>query len=388
MNIGIFTDTYYPQVNGVVTSIRTLEKELNKKGHKVYIFTITHPDARKAIPRVFRLPSMPFVFLPSHRVGLLYSPKAITMIKKLNLDLIHTQTEFSLGLFGKYVSKHLHLPNVHTYHTMYEDYVHYITFGKKTKITPKMARGLSRIFCNKSNRVIAPTEKVKDILKSYKVQKPIEAIPTGINLEPFKKENFDPKEIQLLREKFHIQHDDPVILFVGRLAKEKSIDVIIKAMPNVLQQFPTAKLLIIGDGPEKKYLEGLSTTLEIQSSIIFAGQQPWNMIGEFYQLGSIFVSASVTETQGLTFAEAMAGKIPVVAKYDKNLEGMLENNKTGKIFYHDNELSSILCELIADPFNAQQMAQNAYIAVQQYSSTLFGERVIQLYEEVLAENKR
>ncbi len=309
------------------------------------------------------------------------------MIKKLNLDLIHTHTEFSLGLFGKYMSKQLQIPNIHTYHTMYEDYVHYLTFGKQTKLTPKMAKVLSRVFCNKSNRVIAPTEKVKNILEEYGVKKPIHVIPTGIDLQPFQKENFSPEDIQALREQFHIESKDPVILFVGRIAKEKSIDVIIKAMPDVLQKFPTAKLLIIGEGPERKDLENLAATLDVKDSVIFGGQQPWSEIGKFYQLGNVFVSASVTETQGLTFAEAMAGGIPVVAKYDKNLEGMIEDHKTGRLFYHDSDLSSILIDIFSNQENTVQMTQNAYMAVQQYSADLFGERVASLYEDVLKEMK-
>lgn len=153
MNIGIFTDTYYPQINGVVTSVRTLEKELAKRGHKVFVFTVSHPNAKTAYPRVFRLPSMPFVFLPSHRVGVLYSPKAVSIVKKINLDIIHTHTEFSLGLFGRMMAKQLNIPWVHTYHTMYEEYVHYISKGMLNRLTPKMVANLSRVFCNKCNTI-------------------------------------------------------------------------------------------------------------------------------------------------------------------------------------------------------------------------------------------
>ena len=121
MNIGIFTDTYYPQINGVVTSTCMLKEQLEKRGHRVYIFTAADPNAKEKLPRVFRLPSMPFFFQPSYRAAYMYSPKLLLSLKKLKLDIVHTQTEFSLGLFGKAVAEIYRLPLVHTYHTMYED---------------------------------------------------------------------------------------------------------------------------------------------------------------------------------------------------------------------------------------------------------------------------
>ncbi len=383
MNIGIFTDTYHPQINGVVTSIRTLEKELNKRGHKVFIFTVTNPNARKATSRVFRLPSMPFIFLPSYRVGVLYSPQAEKIVKQLNLDIIHTQTEFSLGLFGKFLSKKLRIPIVHTYHTMYEDYVHYISKGTLSKFTPKVAKELSRLFCNRCDAVIAPTTKVEEVLREYGVKEHIEVIPTGINLEPFKKANYAPEEILDAKKQYGIADTDSVILFVGRLAKEKSIDVIIREMPALLQKLPTAKLLIVGDGPIRKELQTLAASVHAEESIIFAGEQPWEQIGKFYQLGDVFVSASVTETQGLTFAEAMAAHMPVVAKRDKNLEGMIEDKVNGRVFDQNDQLANILYELLTHKEESAKIAQKAYDMIKPFSADFFGEHVEKLYISLL-----
>jgi 1,2-diacylglycerol 3-alpha-glucosyltransferase len=383
MNIGIFTDTYYPQINGVVTSIRTLERELNKLGHKVYIFTTSNPNSKRALPRVFRLPSMPFIFLPSHRIGVLYSPKAVRVVKQIHLDIIHTQTEFSLGLFGKMISKQLGIPLVHTYHTMYEDYVHYISKGKLTDFTPKMARSLSRLFCNRCNTIIAPTNKVKELLQEYGVRKPIEVIPTGINLEPFRKENYAKEDIIKLRKQFGIKESDRVVLFIGRVAKEKSIDVVIREMPSLLQKLPNAKFFIVGDGPVKKDLEELCKVLNVEESVVFAGEQPWDSIGKFYQAGDVFVSASITETQGLTFAEAMAAKMPVVAKQDKSIEGIIQDNINGRVFTKDEELSSILYELLTQKEVAIQLAENASSMVEPLSSVHFGESVEKIYKSLI-----
>ena len=154
MNIGIFTDTYYPQTNGVATSTRVLTEELQNRGHNVFVFA---PDVRGITKMycVFRVPSIRFLPIPTYRLALPYSHKAKKLIKNLNLDIIHTQTEFSLGLFGYYMSKILDIPNVHTYHTMYEDFIHYI------KLKPKVAQVASRIICNRAKRIVVPSEKAK-----------------------------------------------------------------------------------------------------------------------------------------------------------------------------------------------------------------------------------
>ncbi len=383
MNIGIFTETYYPQINGVVTSIRTLEKELNNLGHKVYIFATTHPDATPK-PRVFRTPSMPFWSMPSHRVAFSFSPKVLKTIKNLNLDIIHTQTEFPLGLLGKTAAKIFNIPMIHTYHTMYEDYVHYILKGHV--VTPKMAKDFSRIFCNSAEAVIAPTQKVYDVLHQYGVTRDIEIIPTGIELAPFKQSSSTDEDVKLLRETYNL-NNTPVVLYLGRLAKEKSIDVIIKGMNELLKKLPTAKLLIVGDGPIRSNLEKLVTELNIADSVIFAGQQAWKDVPKFYHLADVFVNASTTETQGLTYAEAMAAQLPVVVKQDENIKGLLKDDVNGRIFVEDFELPNLLYEILTNKEKANLLTTQAFKDIEPFSSEKFGKDVVNLYEKVIEIHK-
>lgn len=380
MNIGIFTDTYSPQVNGVVSSILTLEKQLLEKGHQVYIFTISHPKAVDSKDYVFRSPSMPFVFLKDQRVGLLYSTKMVRKIKRLKLDIILSQTEFSLGLFAKIMSKKLHIPIIHTYHTMYEEYMHYISKG--VEFSPELARKYSKKFCNSVDGVVAPTEKTKKLLLKYGVTTPIKIIPTGIDFSPFSKDNYSPREIQSLKSEFNIPLDSPVILFIGRVAKEKSIDMILQAFKLLIVQVPTAKFLIVGDGPERQNLVKLASELDISDNIIFAGMQPWNNIGKFYQLGDIFVSASVSETQGLTFAEAMAASLPVVARRDESVSGLIQDNQNGKLFDSYEELATILNQLLEDKAYQEDLSTQALESIKPLSAEIFGENALAYYNEI------
>lgn len=380
MNIGIFTDTYSPQVNGVVSSILTLEQQLLAKGHNVYVFTISHPKADDSKSYVYRFPSMPFVFLKDHRVGMLYSTKMVRQIKKLKLDIILSQTEFSLGLFAKMMSKKMHIPIIHTYHTMYEEYMHYISKG--VEFSPELARKYSKKFCNSVDGVIAPTEKTRKLLSSYGVTTPIRVIPTGIDFSPFDPKNYSKEEISDLKQSYDISPEDPIVLFIGRVAKEKSIDIIVKAFPLLLSKVPKAKLLIVGDGPEKQNLVSLASELGILDSIIFAGMQPWNTIGKFYQLGTIFVSASTSETQGLTFAEAMAASLPVVARRDESISGLIQDNYNGKLFETYEELAKILEKIINDNNYRQTLAQNGLESIKPLSAEIFGESALSYYQEI------
>lgn len=383
MNIGIFTDTYSPQVNGVVSSILTLEKMLRAQGHNVYVFTITHPDAIDDSPYVHRMASIPFIFLKDQRVGIVYSNRAVRKIRRLKLDLILSQTEFSLGIFAKLVARKWDIPIIHTYHTMYEEYMHYVSKG--IEISPRIARKYSKSFCNSVDGVVAPTRKTERFLKNYGVQTPIQIIPTGIDFSPFDASSYSVEDVEELKETFNIPKDDPIILFVGRVAQEKSIDMLIKAMPAVLEKVPSAKLVIVGDGPSRLQLEELSSTLNVRDAIIFTGMQPWHSIGKFYQLGDVFVSASITETQGLTFAEAMAASLPVFAREDESVVGLIRHNYNGCLFHDVEELAIELIDVLSSPDKIKLLGENAVHSVKPLSAEVFGLNAEAFYLQIMSD---
>ncbi len=387
MNIGIFTDAYYPNVSGMVTSTRMLKEELIKLGHNVTIITVKVPGFDEAMPNVIRIPSIIFRPLPDHRIGSLYSHDAMKKIKSLNLDIIHTQTEFSIGIFGRIVAKTLDIPVVHTYHTMYEDYVHYITKGIMKKYVKTIAKKYSNVYCKTCDGVIVPTDKTKTALENYGYNKQAYVIPTGIDLSKFDRSQYKREDILKLKKEFDIDMNDPVICYIGRIAKEKSIDVIIKQMSYVVKKIPQAKFLIVGDGPEREALEQLGRDIGISNALRFTGLQPWDQIGIFYQLGDIFVSASITETQGLTLVEAMASELLVIAKYDSNLDGFITDKQNGRVFYNDNELAPLLIECLIDKIKSQKTIDNAYNDIQKMSARYFGERIDAIYKEIIIKKK-
>lgn len=383
MNIGVFTDTYYPIINGVTTSAMMLDRELTALGHNVTIFTTTVPKTLniRSDPRVVRLPSMPFVFMPQNRMALMYPPRLLLGMKKFNLDVIHTQTEFPLGIFGKLVSKVYGIPLVHTYHTMYEDYTHYIAKGYI--VTPEMMRRYSRIFCNASRAVIAPVAKARDALLSYGVTRPISVIPTGIDFSPFDPANHPAEETLAIKAALGVPPEAPVMIFIGRLAKEKSVDVIIGAMPEIIRRIPDIRLVIVGDGAARKSLETQAAALGVAGRVIFAGARPWSQIGKYYQLGDVYVCASTSETQGLTYIEAIASRVPVVAKRDESVAGIITDGETGFYFGDNAELPGAVEKALSPGTGRADIAGKAFAAIARFSSKEFGENVEALYIETL-----
>jgi len=246
MRIGIFTDTYRPQVNGVVSSIMTLEKELRKQGHKVYVITTTDPDAPQVEPNVLRLPSMEFKPLPQYRLGMIYSAKIIKKIKRLELDIIHSQTEWGVGTFARFAAINLEIPLVHTYHTLYEYYTHYIFGSKFVKAGKKIAAAISKFYCEKCNALIVPTRKVEDILYSYGVDKTMNIIPTGLELDKFYRGNYSEEDLRFMRESFGIDENEFLCVYIGRIAEEKSIDLLIDMFSKIKDE--KFKFMIVGRG--------------------------------------------------------------------------------------------------------------------------------------------
>lgn len=381
MKIGLFTDTYYPQINGVATSVLMLKKNLEMRGHQVYVFTTTDPKADSE-ENVYRVPSIPFI--SARRVGMFYNPHLSKIIKKIGLDVIHTHTEFSLGIFGRAMAKELNIPFLHTYHTIYEDYTHYI--GKLGIFDPiaKMAvRKISINFCNSADKVIVPTNKVKKLLLSYNVKQDISIIPTGIELNKFSKENFNSHEVQNLRGNLGIGEKEKVLLYIGRLAKEKNIEEILIEMKYYLKDKEDVKLLLIGDGPEREILEEKAKELEIDKKTVFAGERAWSDIGIYYQLGDVFVSASQSETQGLTYIEALASGVPVVAKADKCLEGVLESGVNGYAFYNHHDFIKALDSILYDNLKKESLSIEAVKSTEKFSAEHFAYKIEELYKNML-----
>ena len=384
MRIGIFTDTYTPFINGVTTSVLMLKKALEKKGHIVYIVTVNAENMKYQIEengRVVRIPGIP-IGIYDYRLTGIYPIRAIKMIKKWNLDVIHSQTEFGIGTFARIIAKQFNIPLIHTYHTMYEDYVHYITHGYFNRSSKKIVEYLTLFYCDKTiSELVVPTKKAYELFKQkYKVDRNVYIVPTGIDVEKFYKEKNPKLNISKKRKDLGINKDDFVILFVGRIASEKNIEFLLSSMKSLINVSEKIKLLIIGDGPDIEKYKSYVTKAALNNNIIFTGKVPWNDISSYYLIANCFTTASHTETQGLTVIEAMAASLPVVAINDESFTDAIIDGLNGLIFNNKKEYKECIISLYKDKELHHKLSTQARISAETHSSKYFAEQILDVYK--------
>jgi 1,2-diacylglycerol 3-alpha-glucosyltransferase len=234
---------------------------------------------------------------------------------------------------------------------MYEDYLHYIPGGHL--INRKGAQYFSRLFCNGADFVVTPSAATHEYLRAK------------------------------VRAEAGLAPSDKVVAVIGRVAREKSIHVLIAMMPKLLLRVPAAKLLIVGDGPARAELEQQAVALGVSHAVRFAGFKPWAEIAKYYQLGHVFATASTSETQGLTYAEAMAARVPVVIKKAPAFEGLVKHMETGFVFDEDEHAADAVALALTDAALARRVALNAFTAVQPLSAEVFGLELEAVYRNLV-----
>ncbi len=383
MRVGIFTDTYTPYINGVTTSVLMLKKSLEKKGHIVYIVTVNAENRKYQVEengKVIRIPGIP-IGIYDYRLTGIYPIRAIKMIKKWNLDVIHSQTEFGVGTFARIISKQLNIPLVHTYHTMYEDYIHYVTHGYFNRSSKKILEYLTVFYCDKTiSELVVPTKKAYELFKQkYKVDRNVYIVPTGIDVEKFYKENHPKLDVAKKRRDLGIATSDFVILFVGRIGSEKNIDLLLSAMKSLVNISSCIKLLVVGDGPELDQYKSYVDRNNLSKNVIFAGKVPWNEISTYYLIADCFTTASHTETQGLTVIEAMAASLPVVVIDDGSFTDTVIHELNGLVFKNRREYKKCILNLYRDSSLLHQLGSQARISAETHSSKYFAEQILDVY---------
>jgi len=336
MNIAMFSDTYVPQKNGVATAVKMYKDEMERLGHNVFVFVPEYDSNHKREERnVFEFPAVTYFKEKEQRFALPFS-KQLFKIRNLNLDVIHSHAPFSMGIMARLISSNLNLKHVGTHHTMYEYYRHYAPLIIRPSL--EQSKKLIKNWCMKLDKVIAPTNNIKEVLIDYGVpQDHIVVIPTGIDMYSFDKPiKWD------LRKEYNIHEEDKILLFVGRIAKEKNIDFLIKdVFKKVVEEEENVKFVIVGDGNERETLEDIVVNEGLQQNVIFTGGQARERVIDAYKQADVFIFASYTETQGLVVLESLASGTPVIALGKMGVYDILSRKNTGGI---------MIPELVADDF--------------------------------------
>ena len=303
MKILITSDLFEATINGVVTSVKNLERELTAQGHEVKILTVSNSCVSYRKENVYYIMSVPSGIYPDIRIPVSRGSEYVRELIAWKPDVIHSQCEFFTFGYAKRIAKETGAVLLHTYHTLYEQYTEYVPIGKS--IGRAALGNWMRMRLKPVNMIIAPTKKVEKTLREYEMEQDITVIPSGIEIQKFmeKENNIVSKAI---REKYGIEEEKKVILSLGRLGFEKRIEELLFGMQELLKTRKEVILMIVGGGPARESLEKTAREFGIEGSVRFTGMVLPEETKDYYQMADIFACASTSETQGLTYIEAMA----------------------------------------------------------------------------------
>ena len=383
MRIGIFTDTFYPEINGVATSCLTLEKELTLRGHEVHVFA---PKCKgweeHARDNIHYIASAPLLVLRDRNVAF-PNPIVSHVAAGMNFDVVHTNSEFVMGIFGRHVAGKLGCALVHTYHTVWEDYTYYITHGVGDEAARRIARRYSQWWCNRFERVIAPTGKTRDLLLRYGVKAPVDVIPSGMDIARFAPERHEAAQREATRLECGVRPGERVLLNIGRIAREKNLEQVMRVFPRLRERCPDVRFVLVGEGPLRERLAKQAQELGVADAVTLTGPKPWEQIDRYYAMGDVFVSTSHSETQGLTYVEAMASGLCVCAAKDPCLDGVIEDGVSG-VFCGDTDEELLEALLRAFGEEGRRIAAQAASHAEPFGTAAFASKVEACYQKAIA----
>ncbi|MDU7330369.1 MAG: glycosyltransferase family 4 protein [Finegoldia magna] len=376
MKILITTDTYRPTINGVVTSIESLKKALDRLGHDVRILTFSDSFNSKQEGDIYYMGSLGAgKFYPDARMNKLFYNRFYEDIMDWKPDIVHSQTEFTMFIQAKKIAKDLDIPLLHTYHTVYEDYTHYFSLNKK--IGKELAKQFTKQIIKTTDGVVVPTNKIYNLLTEYNIHEDIYVAPTGINVQKLSEcDDFD------IRSGYKIPEDKHIVLFLGRIGKEKNITEILQYLENIDRD--DIVFIIAGAGPFLSELKDICSNSKIRDRLIFTGMIDSSKVGNFYSKADVFVSASTSETQGLTFIESMACSTPIICRHDDCLDGVLIDGETGFGYDTEEEFIDYLNQILDNKKLRAKMGKNCkQLVYENYTEDSFANKIEQIYKKVI-----
>ncbi len=386
MKIAIFTDTFPPEINGVATSCSQLRKVLMSHGHTVYIFCTGEKSEFDLEEKIIRIKGKNLKKIYGYKLAFMFNHRISRLVKSLDLDLIHVQTEYGVGYMGHALAIKYKIPLVYTYHTMMEDYAYYVTHGHFDKLARKVVRKYIKYFSVTSDEVVSPSEATKKYLQSLKINKFVNVVPTGFDFMMFINSRKNKEKSLILRKTLQIPDNFKIFLCLGRIAKEKSFDVILRAFHAYLIKHPDlkAKLLVVGDGPYLDDLKRIGKEEELDEHVIYVGKVPYESVPDYYALSDIYLNASLTETQGLTYMEAMASGTILLVKETDCLKDVLFDGENGFYFNNSEDFEKKLNNILKlKDRELNKIRENALKTVDRYDIEKFYENIMNTYKRAL-----
>lgn len=380
MNIAFFTDTYLPNTDGVVISILSLKEEMEKKGHKVYIYCPGNKETKETNidPFVHYHSSIRFPPYPDYRVAV-FPFFSISRLRDAKIDIIHSHALATMGISAYITANKLKIPCIATYHTKVSDGVHYISKHEQVQKTgKKVVWDYCRWFYKNFNTVTCPSKYIQKTLEEEQIN--AEVYPNGIPIKRFIKTKPSKKIIDKLKSK-----DKEVILCLGRVVKEKNYGLVIKSMPEIIKEIPNVLLIIVGGGPALEHYKQMVKEYKLEKYVNFTGFIPNEKLPEIYSIAKTLAFPSTFETQGLVGLEAMACGCPVTGIINSAITEMITEGKTGYLF--SNNTISCKNAIIKTINEYKTLSKNTRKTALQYSKEKIANSFIELYDKLISEHK-
>jgi 1,2-diacylglycerol 3-alpha-glucosyltransferase len=385
LRIGLFTDTYAPQVNGVSISLQLISEGLKKRGHQVTIFAPRFPGYKDDQSNVMRLPSLKYLNNPPIYVAVLGTPRSTWSLTRRHFDVLHAHSPLSVGLLAYLTASTKRLPLIYTYHTSITDYTHYVKFIGGTSVMKYAARWFSAASTNLGDQIVVPSPKFERLLHEQKVRRNIHVVPNGIDLSSFQ----TAKNPGSIRRKLGIKPDAPILLTVGRMDPEKRLDFVVDAFVRIAGNNPDVHLVFAGDGSARKSIESQALGTKVKDRIHFLGMVARAELPDVLHDADLFLSASTTEVHPISVIEAIASGLPIVAVKDEAFEGMIENDQNGYMVPLNLETyADTISALLTDREKLSRFGKHSAALSEKYSIEGQVKALEKLYMEAILQNWR
>lgn len=389
MKIALMSETYFPHINGVTTHVKTLKDGLTALGHEVLVVT-SSPETKKHYIKdsVLYCPAIKLKNIYGFGVSNPYSNTRLKMLKDFNPDIIHVHTEFSMGLFGIYAAKKLNKTLVYTLHTSYDDYIYYVMPKVLTRIGNKILDKYLGIYAKKSKAIVGPSEKCFGYIKKASHKKKVRILPNSVEMSLFNPSKVDMNEVEKIRESLNIPKDAFIACFVGRVAKEKGIDVTLEYLAKTLQKEDNIYFVVIGDGPGLDEFKDIATNLNINDKVRFTGRVEHEDLPLYYMMSKLYLTSSLSEMNSISMLEAMAMGLPVLQRVDEINKDQIEVGKNGYLFYNEKEMYKYLKYLSSlDEESYKKIKFEVGETVSQKDELEIARKELKVYEKAIERGK-
>lgn len=387
MKIALFSEVYVPQINGVVTHVKILKAGLEQLGHEVMVVTADANATRHYVDadHVLHCPAHTSKKFYGYGLAIPFSQRRLKLVREFHPDIIHVHTEFGVGLSGVAFAKLLHVPLVYTLHTMYDDYIYYVAPKALAPAATKLSRKYTKMLAKRANAITGPSLKCSEYFKSSGFyEKEVNVIPNAVETEEFSPKNISAETKAALRLKHGIPPDDMVCIFVGRLGREKSCDVLLDYWAKCVSPGDHMHLVIIGGGPIQEELEAQARQLGIEGMVTFTGKVPHEELPPYYAISDVYVTASLSDTNSISMLEGMCSGLPVLQRTDPLNADQVLDGQNGYNFNSAEEMVEKLRQIqTMDPDTLAKFKESVIESIRNSGARDLASHTLAVYEKIL-----